>query len=414
MKREYTWGGDTFKMKQLITPYPSPPLEQWPPALHKKKRQGKHKVQPLLAGLITFLTLIAVLHWIASTHTAYPTLSTATCSDTIRNTDYTKIIPQLTATQQIEAVQLINDVTGGQPSALVQVANKDAENLLAVYVYGCAIRQHSLTLMPLLKQQGLIQGSVEVTQAHTLSIGQLDSSLGSGGASFLLPMQQNIYHEYTWLHGQLVQIKFPALYPVTSRSEAEALQNMADNGQTLPWNDPVATAEQMALDIFHSAMHLTKATLLQKDQSNVQILLKLKQPQAEVMVTLKRLLEQDNKGLWFVTSAQSPDITLDQSQLNVPVPSPLIVHGTFKERVGKIHLTIFDHTLTPLQLLDNPTQPHIPALSSVTVNSNNAYTGTIYFTNSQADQPGLLLIEAMPAEKSKQQEQIFLTNLLLY
>jgi hypothetical protein len=414
MKREYKSGDSISKMGQLIPFHPSPRVEKSSSGTHKGEGRSLHRIawtRLLLAGLVTFLALLALLHWIATTHTAYPTLSTATCADAIRNTDYTKTTPQLTPDQQIEAVQLINDVIGGQPSALVQVAHTD--NLLDIYVYGCIIRQQSPTLTLLLKQQGLIQGTVEVTEAHTLSIGQLDSSLGIDSGSLLLPLQENIYHEYKWSNGQLRQIKFPALYPVTTRSEAKALQNIATNGQTLPWNDPLATAEQMAQDIFHQSTDLMKATLLHKDQANANVLLVLKKPQAKVMVTLKRLIEQDNKGIWFVTSAQSPDISLDQSNLNSPISSPLIIHGTFKRHVGKVNITIFDHTLTPLQLPSNPTQPPTPTMASVTVNTHNTYTATISHTHNRAIQPGLLLIEALPAKNSNDPEQILLTNLLL-
>src|SRR6266700_4196403 len=64
------------------------------------------------------------------------------------------------------------------------------------------------------------------------------------------PTQQSIYHEYVWQNGSFVQVEFPGLYPVNSRGAAEAIQGETNNGQTFPWNDPLATAEQMAKDIF--------------------------------------------------------------------------------------------------------------------------------------------------------------------
>ncbi len=336
----------------------------------------------------------------------------ATCSDAIRVNDYTKSVPTLTNGEQIEAIQLISDVTG-EPTSLVEVVNKSAHNTLDVYAFGCTLRHGSPTLIPLFKQQGLIQGIVEVTQTHTLSIGQLDSSLSIDQTSLLLPMQQNIYHEYRWIHGQFELVTFPALYPVTSRSEAEALQDSAINGEPMPWSDPSATAVQMALDLLHRTTAQVKAILVHKDQTSALVLLKLQQPSMQVNVTLNRLIQQDNKGLWFVTAAQSPGITLDTSRLSKPVSSPLTVHGTFTHTVGKVGLTILDHTLTPLQLFNNPNQPQLPAMTSVTVNANNAYTGSIYYNNSRTNQPGLLLIEAQPPNDSSNPGEMLLTNLIL-
>jgi hypothetical protein len=388
---------------------PTVTTQKRPPIKPKRSRRVL-----LLAGLLSILTGILILHWIAFTHTAFPLLSPASCSDTIRKTDYTKIIPRLTPQQEMQAIQLTSDVTSGEPSALIQVVTKNDNALLDVYMYGCTIRQQSPTLIPLLKRQGLIQGLAQVTQAHTLSISELDSNLSSDTISTFLPMQQNIYHEYGWMHGQLTQIKFPALYPVTSRCEAEALQDIInhDPDPTPPWVDPVATTIQMASDLFHRPSDTIKARLLHQDLANAHVMLELNHPQTKVDVILSRLVQQNDKGLWFVTAAKSPGITLDQTNLNTPVTSPLIIHGTLTTTIGKATLQIMDHTLTPLQILNTPTQPHLPPQTSFVVRNNQIYTGTINYNNSYICQPGLLLIDVAPPN-NKSPGQLLLTNLIL-
>ena len=217
------------------------------PQLTAPCKQSKRP--PLLTILLALLAVIALLRLIAAIHVAYPANTANNCADLIRNNDYTKNIPQLTRTQQITAVQLVNELTGGQPAAMVQVADTSPQQLLDIYIYGCSMQHPTPMLALLFKQQRLVEGTAVITQAHTLSIGQLDTSLGPDADTQLLPLQQNIYHEYRWIKGALVQTIFPGLYPVTSRSEAEELQDQANKGP-LPWDDPLTTAKQMAQDLF--------------------------------------------------------------------------------------------------------------------------------------------------------------------
>ena len=175
--------------------------------------------------------MMALLQFTSSINISYPTNAANNCSQLIRTNDYTKSIPQLRRTQQIAAVQLVNELTGGQPAAMVQVADTGAQQLLDVYIYGCSMHHTIPKLALLFKQQGLVEGTAVITQAHTLSISQLDTSLDPDADAQLLPLQENVYHEYRWIKGALVQTVFPGLYPVTSRSEAEELQDEANQGQ---------------------------------------------------------------------------------------------------------------------------------------------------------------------------------------
>ncbi len=75
-----------------------------------------------------------------------------------------------------------------------------------------------------ISQHALVQGTVEVSMAHTLVLGSLDTSLSAQQLALVQPLQQNIYREYSWHNGTFIQVPFPSLYPVTSRSEAEQLR----------------------------------------------------------------------------------------------------------------------------------------------------------------------------------------------
>jgi hypothetical protein len=353
------------------------------------------------------LVILALLHFTSSINLTYPINAVNNCPKFILNHDYAKSIPRFTSTQHIAAVQLVNELAGGQPAVMVQVANADAEHRLDIYVYGCSIQDTLPKLTLLFKQQGLVEGTAVITQAHTLSISQLDTSLGPDAEAQLLPLQQNVYREYRWTKGALVQTVFPGLYPVISRSEAEELQDEANKGQTAPGGDPLTLAKEMAQDLFRwpdSKMH---ATLQDSNMTTAHVLLVHDNPHLEVTVTLNRLIQHTSSGLWFVTEAHTEGITVDQAPVvAIPIASPMSIQGFIRQIDGHVDVRLFDHTLTRLS------QPE-QSQSAFTVRPNGRYTLTTSFSNPLPNQPGLLLIEDIPSDKSKDAGLLLLTSVLL-
>lgn len=356
-----------------------------------------------LTILFSLLALIALLHFIAATHSAYPTPLVTDCSELIRNTDYTTFV-QLQPSQTMSAVQLISEATGGQPSALVQVTHSGSQHVLDVYVYGCSLQVGKPVLTLLFKQQGLVQGTVSISKADTLCIGELDTTLDGGANILLEPQQQNIYREYIWRHGMFIQTEFPGLYPVTSREEAQSLQDQADNGQTLPWNDPLTTAQQMARELLGWPDNDPRNAVQDNNGVTAHVVLFQQSAQMRVVVTLAKLIQPNSTGLWFVTGAQTQGITLDRSQLPMPTASPLIIDGAVRLLDGQATTMLFDHTLTSMHILNNPV---------LGVNAQGLYTETLLYTNDVPDQPGLLLIEDTPPIGSTEAGQLLLTNVIL-
>ncbi|GCE03317.1 hypothetical protein [Dictyobacter aurantiacus] len=356
----------------------------------------------LLIVVLALLALLAAAHFIAVSHLSHPSLaSTQSCASLIHNTDYTQIVQIQPRTQRMAAVQFVNEVTGGQPSALIQVEDLSSQQKLDVYLYTCTRQQSKPVLNLIFKQQGLIKGMVDITQAHTLSVGQIDTTLPADSDALLLPLQQNVFQEYGWQNGSLHQLVFPGLYPVTSRSEAEALQDEANNGQSLPWTDPLSTARQMAQDLFQWPSKAIQATLKDKGTNEAHVLLEKKDTRIEVAVTLDRLIQANSKGLWWVTNAQSPGITLDQTQFNNPQSSPLQIQGTIIPTHEKITATLFNHTLSTIPLQHN---------SDLQADSAGHFSGTLTYDNLFPDQPALLLITTYPRDEDA---RLFLTNLIL-
>ncbi|HVB22619.1 MAG TPA: hypothetical protein VNG51_11785 [Ktedonobacteraceae bacterium] len=371
------------------------------PEASRRKRLRKPK---LLTILFSLLLLIALFHFIAVMHTAAPVVVPTDCLGLLRTTDYTQVVHLKPRTEAMGAVQLVNQLAGEQAVALVSVTGTDAKHALAVYVFGCSMRQHTPKLTTLFSQHGLVQGTVEVSLDHTLVLSSLDSSLSPQQLALVQPMQQNIYREYRWHNGTFEQVLFPSLYPVTSRGEAEQLQQQANSGQQVPWSNPLATAEQMAKDMLKWPLTSSQDTVVSNNGTTAQVNLFQQSPQMEVNVTLSRLIQQTNNGLWFVTAAHTSGISLKQALLSTPISSPLLLHGSGALTDGQTTATLFDHTLSPMA---------IGIGNILTVDANGNFSGSISFTNSNPGQPGLLLIQSLPPSGSSEMGQVLLTNVII-
>lgn len=364
-----------------------------------------HPKRPrLLTVLLSILALIAVIHFIAVAHQSTLIATPNNCTNTMRSTDYTALVHLQPKTQEMGAIQFVNQLAGGQPTTFIQVANSDAQHTLDVYIYGCTLQQRTPHLVTLFTQRGLPQGTASVSASNTLVLGQLDTNLSPQAAIMVQPMQENIYREFRWQNGTFVQVSYPSLYPVTSRTEAEALQQQANNGQSLTWSNPLSTAEQMAKDIFKWPSNSTQDSIANNDGITAQVQLFQQNPSLQVTVTLQRLVQHNNTGLWFVTSVTSSNIVLMQPQASASIASPVTIKGTGGLADGQTTATLFDHTYTPLSLLNN---------STFTADSSSAFNGTLFYSNNAPHQEGLLLVQSTPPAGSKETGQLLLTKIIL-
>jgi hypothetical protein len=358
----------------------------------------------LLTVLCSIFTLVALLHFITVMHMSNAQSSPTTCQALLTGADYAAIVHLQTGRQQLQAVQFVSQLTGGQPSVLVQVADTGAQAKLDVYIFGCTLRNHTPALTTLLTQRGLVQGSASISAANTLLTAGLDTTQTAQASVIEQPLQQSIYREYAWRNGALVQIAFPGFYPVASRYEAEQLQQQANNGQPLLWSDPLATAEQMAGDLLHWPTSGAQNRLLSNDGNTAQVQLVAQHPHARLIVTLQRLIQHDQQGLWFVTAARTQGITLDTSHLNAPIASPLSLQGSGALPDGQISVTLFDHTLSPLPATNT---------STFSVDTSGHYSGTLSYPANLVNQQALLLIQSLPSAGNQETGQILLTGVLL-
>src|SRR3989442_3816513 len=97
-------------------------------------------------------------------------------------------------------------------------------------------------------------------------------------------------------------------------------------------------------------------------------------------------------------------MTHAQSQPRGLNTTPATVQGIGELADGQPSATLFDHTLTPLSLLNNAT---------LNVDSHGTYNGLLFYNNSVQNQPGLLLVQSMPPSGSSEAGQLLLTRVIL-
>ena len=376
------------------------PRRQTPSDSRKPYRRKPH----LLTIVCFVLAIVALVHFIAVTHSAYPTVTPTTCQGWLRTMDYTQTVHLQTKTQQMGAVQFVNQLVGGQSAVMVQVNGTDAQQTLDIYIFGCIQQQQQFKLTTLFSQRGLPQGTAAISPDNTLITSALDTHQPSQDSALEQPLQQNIYREYQWQHSAFVQVAYPSLYPVTSRAEAEALQQQANNGQSLPWSDPLVTAEQMAKDIFHWTGSDPQDAVLSNKGSTARVQLVQQNPSITVIVTLKQLIQHNTSGLWFVVSAQSSGMALDLPRPAQSVASHIILKGTGALADGTITAALFDHALSPLTFTNT---------TSSRVDASGNYAAALSYTNSAPDQESLLLIESLPPNGSSEVGQLLLVKVIL-
>jgi hypothetical protein len=378
--------------------------EQNPPFF---RRPWKIRLLLLLLGSLVVLLLFQFFIAYMPAQQPAPT----TCAGLMGTADYTQAVGLQTPNQSMSAIQMVNDLDGGAPAALVQVTNNNPLPTLDVYIFSCLMQAHQPRLTRIFAEQGLVQGTIELTPEHTLITARLDNKLPPSAVAFLQPLQENVYQEYSWQENHFTQVPFAGFYPVASQTEASLLQKSFNEGEkNIIWNDPVATALQMSKDLLQWSNN-TQARLVSQTETGALVELTAENPHIVLNVTLKRLIQPDNSGLWFVTDARSPGILLTQSgTLNQPfqmsVTSPITFSGANVLIDGHTTATLFDHTLAPIEQTTG-----IP----LDVRPDGTYTGAIPYANLISGQQGVLCIQSLPLPQNDQKEagQIVLTGVLL-
>ncbi len=273
------------------------------------------------------------------------------CPDAVKDPAHWTAIIAPTTSSKVESVSCGN--LKGIPSlqTLVTVRYDGTGAILDVYVYDHIIDPSPVQLF---KLQNLTRGSVKISGYNTVMTAEVDpnSSINAGQPDANLT--QDLFREFKWSDaaGTLVPVAFPGIFPDLTRYQAEADQAQVNQGHQ-PWKlSATLTAQALA-----ASQRLLKwdpnapATIVSGGGThdiNAVVNVKSGKPAGgTIKVTMSRLEQNSNGGIWEVTSVTTASMSITAPQDRDRLASPVTVTGTgnaFEGIIGKV--IVLDHLYT--------------------------------------------------------------------
>jgi len=273
------------------------------------------------------------------------------CPDAVKGPAHWTAIIAPTTSSKVESVSCAN--LKGIPSlqALVTVRYDGSGAILDVCAY-----DHITDPSPvqLFKLQNLTKGDAKISDYNTVMIAEVDpnSSINAGKPNANLT--QDLFREFKWSDaaGTLVPVAFPAIFPDLTRYQAEADQAQVNQGHQ-PWKLS-ATLTAQALAASQSLLKWNPnapATIVSgggMHDINAVVNVKSTNPGGgTITVTMSRLEQNNNGGIWEVTSVATAGMSITAPHDRDRLTSPVTVTGTgnaFEGKIGKV--IILDHLYT--------------------------------------------------------------------
>ncbi len=270
------------------------------------------------------------------------------CPDAVKDPAHWTAIIAPTTGSKVESVNCGN--MKGIPSlqALVTVRYDGSGAILDVYVY-----DHITDPSPvqLFKLQNMTKGDAKISGYNTVMTAEVDpnSSINAGQPNANLTL--DLFREFKWSDnaGTLVPVAFPGIFPDLTRYQAEADQAQVNQGHQ-PWKLS-ATLTAQALAASQSLLKWdpnAPATIVSGGGThdiNAVVNVKSASPGgSSIKVTMSRLEQNSNGGIWEVTSVTTAGLSITAPQDRDRLTSPVTVTGTgnaFEGIIGKV--IILDH-----------------------------------------------------------------------
>jgi hypothetical protein len=232
--------------------------------------------------------------------------------------------------------------------ALVTVRTSSTGAILDVYVYNHITDPNPSKIFALM---GLYKGEAKISNYNTLLTAEVDSdssvNKGKSDAEFVLDLSR----EFKWSDraGTLVPIAFPGIFPDITRYQADGDQQAVNQGNS-PWKlDAAMVASNFATTLLKWPSD-SAATIVsggkQQDENAVVSINKPKPAGGTIKLTMDRLENNTNGGIWIVTSAVSDGTAITEPDPNKlgQISSPVTVKGkgnAFEAVIGNVF--VLDH-----------------------------------------------------------------------
>lgn len=303
------------------------------------------------------------------------------CPEAVKDPAHWMAIIAPTSTFKVERISCGN--LRGAPSlqALVTVRNEGSGAILDVYVYDNITDPSPVQLF---KLQSLTKGDAKISVYNTVMTAEVDpnSSINKGRPN--ADLTQDLFREFKWSDGAgtLVPVAFPGIFPDLTRYQAEADQAQVNQGHQ-PWKlSATLTAQALA-----ASQNLLKwspdaaATIVSGGGSrDINAVVSVKSTHAgggTITVTMSRLEQNSNGGLWEVTSVTSPGMSITTPQDRDRLTSPVVVNGkgnAFEGKIGKV--IVLDHLYTDIGRADAKGANGTAGNGNTTFSSNVSYNSS--------------------------------------
>lgn len=319
---------------------------------------------------------------VTATATATPSvqLGTQTCPAAVSQASYwNSKVPTQANVNQVENVTCANLMGKADLQALVTVRYAGTGHILDVHVYNDITNPKPSEIFQL---TNLYKGEAKISAYNTLLTSEANQkspqNLNKPAAAIINDLQR----EFKWSDSNqtLVPIAFPGFFPSTTRYQAEEDQQKVNQGQEA-WQ----LSAQLVANKFVAQNKLlnwqngTQTTIVSGGGKNdVTAIVKVEKSSPAgknmVTITMSRLENNANGGIWIVTKVDSPQLSITSPDQQSRIQSPVNVTGkgmAFEGVIGKI--SIFD---SQYNVLGNANARGQQGNGSTSFSSNVNYTRT--------------------------------------
>ncbi len=289
------------------------------------------------------------------------------------------IIPTQANVSKVESVTCANLMGNSTLQALVTVRFDGTGSNLDLYVYRNITDASPAQVF---KLQGLYHGAAKISNYNTVLSGEVDQNSTINVGKPNAGLTQDLFREFKWSDGAgtFVPVSFPGLFPDMTRYQAENDQAQVNQGHD-PWKlSAQAVSSTLAVTLLKWSTSAQTTIVSGGGQHDVDAVVTVKNTGPggnTIKVTLSRLENNANGGIWEATAVESTGMSITSPQSRDRLNSPVAVTGTGPAFEGKIgQVVILDHLYSTIGHADaNGATGNGPTTFSTNVSYNSTFKG---------------------------------------
>jgi hypothetical protein len=251
----------------------------------------------------------------------------------------------------VENVSFANVMGNSSLQALVTMHHSDANNTLDVYVFNNITSKNPTQIF---KLEGLIKGEAGISYYNSIMTAEVNPNSTLNAGKSVSQMTPDIYREFAWVNGSMMQVAFSGMFPDLTRWQAEAAQTQVNAGQNTWRNDPVSVSKLLAAQLMNWQGTLTTKVLSGGWANDVSATIQvqstpIQSAQPTIIVTLSRL-EGNTHNIWEAIAVKDgTTLTLTNIPAGSLINSPVTLTGTGSAFEGVIgQAVVYDHLYTTI------------------------------------------------------------------